>query len=195
MSFDPDFSGAHAEALVMPVSSQEEKVASKVNLAEIANEACVATDGDTSEGAKKLLQILKRRHHDFYKEKARETMFLWAQDQMRNARTRLRGQLASGPRGRMTVANQAVDSASLKSAAAAWFGWPVLPGVMLGDAKREHLELAARVYLRDAAVYTKRGQWLKAIADACPDDDTKVSDALDEATIEKMAAEFGVSHE
>lgn len=175
----------------MPAAAPKES--SKVPLAELANAACIATDGDTSEGAAKLINSLKNGYRDFYKEKAREVMFFWAQTQIGSARSRLRSQLANPPKGRMTVANQAVDSASLKSAAAAWFGWPVLPGVMLGDAKREHLQAAAVAYMRDADTFAKRGKWLDAIARAMPDDDSKVSDVLNEGVIAQMACDFGVS--
>lgn len=89
-------------------------------VAEIADRAVMDNDGDTSASAHQLVAELKAKHRAFYDQKADEVMLFWAQDQIRNARTRLRRRDPNAPKGRQTERRQGVSPESLQAVAAAW---------------------------------------------------------------------------
>ncbi len=167
--------------------------AEKVNLTEIATDAVIEANGDTAASATLFLSRLRKEHKAVYSQKSDEAMQGWAQDMIRHARTSLRNRLATAPSGSMTQSHQSLDAESLTSAAIAWLDWPVLPGVMLRDATKADLDKASGFYLSHATIYTKRGNWLHSIADALPDDATKVSAALSEDAIAQLASTHGVA--
>lgn len=178
---------------IEPVVTPAPKPDDGPNLCELALESCMEAGGDTAAGAEHLAAVLRRKHKAFVREKMGELFSLWCQDQMRSARTRWRSRISTAPRGAMTTAHQQVNEASIRAAGMAWLDWPVLPGVTLGEAKRSDLMAASDNYMRNADTYMKRGGWLKAIADALPDDDAAVGDALDEKRVAEMAQRFGVA--
>jgi hypothetical protein len=165
----------------------------KAPIAELAADAVERTDGDTSRGARILIAVLKAEYREFYAMKADESMMLWAQNQIRGARSALRARISNAPRGRMSVVGQSALSAeTLRDVATVYMSWPVLPGVLLANAMRDQLREATDKYRRDSSVYIRRAGWLDAIADALPDDDTPVSEAMNEKQVAALAAQFQV---
>lgn len=164
----------------------------KVGYTDIAAEAVQEADGDTAKSVDIFLSRLKRERREVYEQRAEYAMRNWAQDVVRQARRGLRFSIAGGPSGAMIKANQGLDSVSLRSVGLAWFDWPVLPGVALRDATKADLAKAAGFYLDHAAIYTSRGRWLSSVANALPDDETKVSTALTEADVARLAFSHGV---
>ncbi len=163
-----------------------------LNLGQLAMEAAEQADGDTARGAENLMGKILDEFPDFYQRKSKELFVLWAQDQIRNSRNHMRSRLANKIY-RPPASMQPLNSQSLRSAASAWFGWPVLPGVLLGQANRAQLEKAAADYQQQANTMLRRGEWLSAIADAMPQDDSIVSAVLNESAIADMAKQFGVA--
>lgn len=165
----------------------------KVNLTEMAADAVIEAKGDTAASVTLLLKRLRKDHRDLYNQKAEDAMRAWAQEMIRHGRGSLRTRLADAPIGAVTEGHQPLNAESLRSVGMAWFDWPVLPGVMLRDATKADLEKASGVYLCHAAVYVKRGNWLHSIAEALPDDATKVSAALSEDAVAQLASTHGVA--
>lgn len=159
-------------------------------LSALAAEALLASGGDTSAAAKVLLRELLLKHPEYYAWRADLAMSAWAKDQIRSARTECRSRIemsASTPTRDGTLSASTVQSLAL-----AYMHWPVYGRVLLKDATKGEIDMAVQKYRNDASTYQRRAKWLSAVAAKLPDDDTRVSDVLDEAAVARLAARFKV---
>lgn len=166
----------------------------KISVSAIAAEAVARTDGDTIEGAKVLLTTIMKEWPEFYQAKASEAMLLWAQEQIRHARTRARHTIACSARGRSAEAGPAARGVKTlaDTEQVMYMNWVVLPGITLANATRGDLSAAVEKYRADADVYIRRSGWLNAIAEQLPDDEQTVGHVMNETKVAKLAAKFNI---
>lgn len=156
-----------------------------------ATECAEAAQGDLERAADLLLQRAPTWGADFTRDILRE----WAKTQIRMSGWMARSEIVSSlsrPHPEDMPAERAHNSSAIAALARHMLDWPLERGIMLRTAKRPEVMKAAEKYLGDAKVYAARGKWLKAIAEALPDDDMPVGAAIDEERALKMARKFNV---
>ena len=157
-------------------------------LAQLAADALMAADGDSSEAARHLLRALLLGHAEYYAYRSELAMLAWAKEQVRHAGSGLRGRIEfSAPQKTGALAP---ETASLM--AAAYLNWPLNGRTTLRNATKADIDQAVQKYQHDASVYSRRAKWLQAVAKQLPDNETKVGDVLSEEAIAKIAARFKV---
>ncbi len=164
-------------------------------LSDITAAVLIQCGNDIGKARDLLLTTVRKELPEVYRKRQEEAMLFWAEETLRGARTDLRDRISGYGTNQPPEARQPLGVASLKAFAFSWLNWPVLPGVLMRDATRSDLRAAAAVYLRDAEIYTRRGQWLEAVAAKLPNDSATVAKALKESAIAQLAVKFGVSKE
>lgn len=178
------------ESSLAPLDAEGVGVAAptKNPIPELAADAAAKMENE-DDAAELLLKMLRTKHRALYKEKANEMMHGWARELVRHAKTAARREKS---KGQTPAQAQGLSADTIRMATEWWLNWPLSQG-MLGDATRPLLLNDSQRYIKSAETQRKRGAWLAAIAEALPDDASKVSDVLNEEAVAKLAAQFGVS--
>lgn len=164
----------------------------------LASDAVVEFDNDTDRAAKHFLSTFRTVQPEMYQEQCERAMLQWSITQVHQARSRMRQGIVAYANASSTAQVQrqeGLGKSSLEITARQWLLWPMADsgGLFLKDATRPDVLAASERYLTRSKTEQARGNWMKAIAAAMPNDTVKVEKALGELKVAKLAEKFHVS--
>jgi hypothetical protein len=163
----------------------------KFDVQQLARECDSEAAGDERKALELFEKRFRERGGEAFTEFAESAITARCLETLRLARHAERAAIIARSRELPKATAKRTAADRMSSYAELWYGWPITGGLRLRDAKRGDLIAAADKYLGDAKIYTARGNWLAAIAQAMPDDLARVSDVM---TAERVA-ELARAHE